>query len=166
MDNCIEITGIETLALHCQLHKQVNRWMTATVWIVYGAVAVRSWTHSEDLLEAIIATVLYVLAAFLVTRIPLWTARSGYKQKLKYYGGTMPTSITTFGDVIQLQDIDSNLTIPYDKLRKVVFLPDCIALYQGKHRAVGIPNREFTKGSMEELKALLRQKRPDLKIPE
>ena len=77
----------------------------------------------------------------------------------------MPTSVTTFGDAIRLQDIDSSLTIPYDKIRKVVFLRDCIVLYQGKHQAVGIPNREFTKGSMAELKALLRQKCPDLKIP-
>ena len=165
MDNCIEITGYETLELHCQLHKQVNRWVTIAVWFIYGVFCLRSCICSEDLAGAIIAIVVYVPAAFLITRIPLWMAKSGYKQKLKYYGGTRPTSVTTFGDVIQLRDIDSSLTIPYDKLRKVVFLPDGIALYQGNHRAVGIPNREFTKGSMEELKALLRQKRPDLKIP-
>ena len=165
MDNCIEITGYETLELHCQLHKQVNRWVTIAVWFIYGVFCLRSCICSEDLAGAIIAIVVYVPAAFLITRIPLWTAKSGYKQKLKYYGGTMPVGVVTFGDVIQIQDIDSSLTIPYDKLRKVVFLRDCIVLYQGNHRAVGIPNREFTKGSLEELKALLRQKRPDLKIP-
>ena len=165
MDNCIEITGVETLELHLQLRKYVNRVVTIVIWLVYGAAAVRSCIRSEDLAGAIIAIVVYVPAAFLITRIPLWTAKSGYKQKLKYYGGTMPVGVVTFGDVIQIQDIDSSLTIPYDKLRKVVFLRDCIVLYQGKHQAVGIPNREFTKGSMAELKALLRQKCPDLKIP-
>ena len=73
MDNCIEITGVETLELHLQLRKYVNRVVAIVIWLVYGAAAVRSCIRSEDLAGAIIAIVVYVPAAFLITRIPLWT---------------------------------------------------------------------------------------------
>lgn len=166
MEYPIEIKGRETPELFSQLHQHAYRWMPVFFVAAYGSYILWTWLTGDDLFFQITYTVMYSLLALLFCQFPKWIAKRSYKAKLKYYGGTMPESTSSFGDEIQLRDVDSSLTIPYSKIKRIAFLKDCIVLTLTDHKSIAVPNREFTKGSLDELKQLLRQKRPDLKIPE
>lgn len=166
MEYSVEITGRDTPELFMQLHRYTFRWMPAFFIVGYGGYILWSWLSYDSLSLKITYTVIYSLLALLFSRYPRWIARRAYKNKLKYYSGTMPESVSSFGEQILLRDVDSSHTIPYSRLKRVVFLKDCIALTLTDHKTIGIPNREFTRGSLEELKQLLREKCPELKISE
>ena len=167
MEYQIEIIGKETLEMHRQLYRKVLSILNVMIVLLYGGAILKEWLlNNHDLSFRIVFTIYLVLAGSLFSCIPNWIAKRSYRNKLKYYNGEMPTVVSRFDDKILIQDVDSWRTIPYEKLTKINFLPDCILLRLGQHQTIGIPNREFSKGSMKELKQLLREKRPDLKIPE
>ena len=166
MEYPVEIRGRETLEVFIQLHRKAFWWLPVFSLVMFVGYTIYIWLTEEYLAVQIGTTVIYALLAVLFWYSPNWIAKKSFKAKLKYYNGTMPEDICRFGEDILLQDPDSSQSIPYSKIKKVFFTKDCIGITLTDRRCLGIPNREFTKGSLAELKALFREKRPDLKIPE
>ena len=166
MEYSIEIRGEEPRELFVQLYQKALGILPVVTTALYALAALLVWMREDEPVVKVVTTVLYVIFAVVFLQIPKWTGKRAYKAKLKYYGGTMPEDICRFGEEIVLMDVDSTQKISYGKIRKIYFFRDGIGLRLTDRRVLGIPNREFTRGSLAELKQLFREKRPDLKIPE
>lgn len=168
MEYRIEIVGTETRQLFRQLYSRAlfRGLLIATgLFLLAAVLAFRLGSMDEDASLPALSAV-YILFAGLIWLCPIWFGTRAYQNKLKYYDGVMPESTVRFGDQIVIADVDSTHTIPYDKLTRLCFMKNGIAFVLGKQKMIGIPNETFTKGSLQELKQFLREKRPDLKIPE
>ena len=99
----------------------------------------------------------------------LWPYRAGrkaYKNMLKYYDGTIPEVVVRFGETITFTQRDSVTTIPYNKLKQVSILKDGVMLHNELGGGYVVANGGFTKGSKQEMLALLREKCPNAKLPD
>ena len=111
-------------------------------------------------------SLIYVVLAMQYLLWPYRVARKAYKDMLKLHDGTIPSTIVRFGDKITLSQGDTFLTMPYSKLKTVSFLKDCILLHNEVGGCYIVANDGFTKGSKQELAAFLREKCPQLKLPD
>ena len=59
-----------------------------------------------------------------------------------------------------------HITVEYRKIVRVLRLKHSYVLMIGKRNGVMLDPKGFTKGAFEEFKHFLREKRPDLTIPE
>ena len=92
--------------------------------------------------------------------------KRAYTQLLEYYDSSMiPTSVY-FGEKITIHNQDQTRVIEYRKIEKVVSMKYSYAIYDKKPGVLLLDPNGFTKGSFEGFKQFLREKRPDLKIPE
>ena len=108
---------------------------------------------AQSLCVAII--ILQVLLPDLYTVLSLRSSK-------KNHDGVLPETRVVFGADIQMFDGMVHLTIPYDKIRKVVRLKHCIFLMNGKRTGIILDPAGFTTGSWEELRELLREKCPGI----
>ena len=166
MDSQIEVVGKETPELYTQLYNKVIGFLRVPTTTVFGILILLAWLENDDVITQIVMTFGYGVAMLVFLCYPTWVAKIAYKNKLKYYDGEMPQTRACFGEQILLEDVDTRKIIPYEKIEKVYFMHHGIAIRLNAHTTIGLPNQEFTKGSLSELKQLLREKRPDLKIPE
>jgi hypothetical protein len=104
-----------------------------------------------------------ILTAILFPHLLVWRAQKNGK---KQNDGIQPEVIVTFGDIIEMHEGMVHLTIPYQKVVRVVRLKYSYVLMLGKRNGVMLSPDHFTKGNFEEFKQFLREKRPDLNIPE
>lgn len=81
-------------------------------------------------------------------------------------GGVIPESVVSFGDKIELRTAGACNTWEYENITKVVHLKHSYALRNGQKVYLLLRPEGFTKGTFEEFKDFLRQKCPDLVIPE
>jgi len=88
------------------------------------------------------------------------------KNGKKQNDGVAPEVIITFGETIKLHEGMVDITVEYRKIQKVVRLKHSYMLMIGKRNGLMLNPDCFTKGTFEEFKQFLREKRPDLKIPE
>jgi len=98
--------------------------------------------------------------------MPQLYARSVMKNTKKQNDGIVPEVIITFGETIKLHEGWVDVTVEYRKIQKVVRLKHSYMLMLGKRNGLMLRPDSFTKGTFEEFKQFLREKRPDLKIPE
>ena len=84
----------------------------------------------------------------------------------KQNDNVLPETVVTFGDTIEMHEGMAHFTIEYRKIQKVVRLKHSYVLLNGKRTGIILCIDGFTKGSFEEFKQFLREKRPDLSIPE
>ena len=134
----MSIFGLTFVVLGIFLEKSFYYWMSP----IYNAVAV--W---------------YLI-------LPCRLAKKEYKKTLKYHDGNIPETVVRFGDAITLTQGDCVHTLPYNKLKKVCVLKDCLLLYNEMGGAHLIARDGFTKGSMQEMFTLLRAKSPQAKMPD
>lgn len=59
-----------------------------------------------------------------------------------------------------------HITAEYCKIVRVVRLKHSYVLMMGKRNGLILDSNAFTKGTFEEFKQFIREKRPDLNIPE
>lgn len=105
-----------------------------------------------------------VLLVFL-WRLPGSTARSIMKEVVKQNNGQIPECVALFGDVI-LSNMGEQEGYDYSRIRKVVALKHSYVVYIDKRVSIPVTRDGFVKGDFASFKAFLREKRPDLKIPE
>ena len=98
--------------------------------------------------------------------LPHLFAWSTLRNAKKQNDGVLPETVIAFGETIEMHEGMVHLTIEYRKIVRVVRLKHSYMLMLGKHNGVIIDPNGFTKGSFEEFKGFLREKRPDLTIPE
>ena len=98
--------------------------------------------------------------------MPQWYTWLTLRNVKKQNDGMQPETIVTFGDIIEMHEGMVHLTIEYRKIKKVIRLKYSYMLMLGKRNGVMLAPDSFTKGTFEEFKQFLREKRPDLVIPE
>ena len=168
MDYQIEISGKENLRMCRQMYLKVLSpyvLIGLAIFIIAALRSVRYWLLSGEAVY-IAYIVMYLLMSILLLLLPFGYARRVFNQRLKYYNGVLPDGRIRFGDTIVIEEVDSTQTIPYVKITKVLLMPGCIVLYLGKTKIIGFPDEVFTKGSLPELKNLMRTRCPNAKIVE
>lgn len=93
-------------------------------------------------------------------------AWSSLRNAKKQHDNMQPESVITFGDVIEVHEGMVRITLEYRKIRKVVRLKHCYLLMNGKRTGIMLREDGFTKGTFPEFKQFLREKCPDITIPE
>lgn len=117
----------------------------------------------EEMLRIVILVgVLYTVTAVLPYLHAMLTLNGVKKQN----DGVMPETVVTFGDTIQIFEGMVHLTIEYHKVIRVVRLKHSYCLMTSKSTAVLLREDAFTKGTFEGFKQFLREKYPQMKIPE
>ena len=112
-------------------------------------------------------TLLMVLACFaLVQLLPEYYAHSTLRSIKRCNGGVLPETCATFGDTIEMQEGSGCLTVEYRMIRRVLRLKHSYVLMTSLRTGLMLREDGFNEGGFEACKALIRQKRPDLKIPE
>ena len=117
--------------------------------------------------EEMIPTLLFMGIIFaLLYFLPDWFTWNILRHTKKQNDGILPETIASFGDHIEVDEGMVHYTIEYRKLMKVVSLKHSYVLMLGKRNGIILDASAFTKGTFEEFKQFLREKRPDLSIPE
>ena len=80
--------------------------------------------------------------------------------------GVMPETRITVGETIEMDEGIVHVSLEYRKLRRVMHLKHSYVLMLGRRNGLIIDPNGFTKGTFAEFKQFLREKRPDLDIPE
>ena len=126
---------------------------------------IRSWFWG--ILVEMLPTLAFMAMVFMALYfLPDFYAWSSHRQGKKQNDGAMPETVITFADTIELREGMVHITVEYRKIIRVVHLKHSYVLMIGKRNGVLLDPNGFTKGSFSEFKSFLRQKRPDLKIPE
>ena len=110
----------------------------------------------------ILLPVLLVVVFFM----PDWVTWINLRRIRKQNDGAIPVTVVTAGDTLEMHEGMVHYTIEYRKLQKVIRLKHSYALMIGKRNGLILDPACFTKGTFAEFKQFLREKRPDLNIPE
>lgn len=106
-----------------------------------------------------------IVILLLLWRLPGSTAKSILNEISKQNGGKPIECAALFGDII-LSNMGDQEGYDYSRIRKVVSLKHSYVIYIDKRISIPVTRDGFTKGDFASFKAFLREKRPDLKIPE
>ena len=133
--------------------------------LIYIGFVVKCWY--EGILPYMILSLLFVGAVFtaiyFLPHFYTWLLLHNTK---KQNDGVQPEVVVSFGDAIEVREGMVHLTIEYRKIKKVVRLRHSYLLMNSRRGGIMIDPEKFTKGTFEEFKQFLREKRPDLVIPE
>jgi len=116
----------------------------------------------EDLRFLLIWSVVMLICIFM----PQWLSWLSLRNAKKQNDGVVPESVLTFGETIEMHEGNAHFTFEYRKIAQVVRLNHSYVLMLGKRNGIILRTDCFTKGSFAEFKQFLREKRPDLDIPE
>lgn len=120
-------------------------------------------------LGGFVAWVMFAVIIAYIIRIltfPASRAKNYIKSTKEYYNGTVPQTVVRFGEEEITVICGNNTgTVPYDKIDTAYFLKHSIVLRAGKMASVTLSTTGFTKGSIPELRSLLKEKCPLLKLP-
>ena len=105
-----------------------------------------------------------VVILALLWRLPGSTAKSILAEVIKQNGGQNPECVALFGDFV-LSNMGDQEGYGYERIRKIVSLKHSYVIYIDKRISIPVTRDGFTKGDFEGFKAFLKEKRPDLKIP-
>lgn len=163
-ENVYEETEDMVYRLNCKvLHKQRILW-TVLMSFFAAAFAFLGWILER--IPYLLAAVAYLLLAVRYFRMPRRYARKALKKKLEYYNGTNPPMTVQFGEEIVFRDLDSLQTIPYSKVKNLYMLKGYLCIRTEMNAWHAFPMTGFTKGSPRELTDFLREKCPQLKLPD
>ena len=139
----------------------IGTWAIYLLFVLIPMV-VNPAIFEDDTFFLVSMGVILLVSAFF-PHLYAWSARSGAK---KQNDDVMPETVITFGDTIELTEGPVRITVEYRKIVKVVHLKHSYVLMIGKRNGVMLRPDGFVKGTFEEFKQFLREKRPDLKIAE
>lgn len=130
------------------------------VGLYYYCVSKGTWPYVSSMFQ--FAAVLLVVL-FFMPHIQAWMLLRSMK---KNNDGVLPEDRVTLGETIEMDEGMVHLSVEYRKIKRVVRLKHSYMLMLGRRNGLILDPNAFTKGSFEEFKQFLREKRPDLKIPE
>ena len=143
------------------------RWPVAAVtFLVYAFVAIPAFAAPDTFSEIMPALTVMGVAMVVVLPLPHWYTWATLRGIKKQNDGQQPEAVITFGETIELREGMVHITLEYRKLVRVVRLKYSYMLMIGKRRGLMLDPNGFTKGTFEEFKQFLREKRPDLTVPE
>jgi hypothetical protein len=132
---------------------------------IYAFFVLRSWRWGilwEMLPSLAMMGVVFLVLGFM----PDWITWINLRRVRKQNDNAMPETVVTLGEQIEMHEGMVHYTIEYRKLVKVIRLKHSYALMLNRRSGIILNPNGFTKGTFEEFKQFLREKRPDLKIPD
>ncbi len=134
-------------------------------WILLISLFVISYTKGMLVkyweIETVLAVVL--LVAFFTPHYLTWFSFAKLKKK---NDGRLPEAIVRFADSITCQIGEGIFAFDYADLVGVIHMRHSYKLQFTNRRGLLLDTDAFTKGTFSEFKKFIRQKRPDLVIPE
>ena len=97
---------------------------------------------------------------------PHYYAWSAMRNTKRLNDGVIPSVTIRFGDTIEMEEGVTRLTVHYHNISRVVRLKHSYVLMTSRRTGVMLREDGFTKGTFSKFKQFLREKHPDLKIPE
>ncbi len=110
-----------------------------------------------------VMSVVVLLAFFLLPEFAAWET---LRQQKKKSGGNLLAYQVCFGDEIVDTSPGQQMILSYDRVERVVHLKHSYVLMIDKRTGILLDINGFTKGSFPEFKQLLREKCPNLLIPD
>lgn len=110
-------------------------------------------------------SILILVFVMLLSYLPELYAFRCVRRLKKQNGGTVPETLVSFGDAIEIQEGEASMKVDYSQIKKVKRLKQSYVLLIGRRTGILVDYYGFTEGSYLELVEFLREKRPDLKIP-
>lgn len=132
---------------------------------IYAYFIAKSWWHG--ILLEMLPMLLFMGVVFgSLYFLPDFYAWCSFRNVKKQNDGVLPETVVTFADTIEIHEGMVHITIEYRKIQKVVRLKHSYVLMNSKRSGIMLCEDGFTKGNFSEFKQFLREKCPDLKIPE
>ena len=137
-------------------------------YMIYTAYSfVEGYLNNVIWVDFIFWFVFYGAGAVLSLAMPSVAAQRNLRALRRRNLGQPVVAVKQFGDRIVSTCAGSVDTLDYCNIKKVCSLKTCYVICFEHNMALLIISRDgFTKGTFEEFKQFLREKRPDLKIPE
>ena len=143
------------------------RWMMVVLLGVATVVLIVVMIGAEKIDASIIMPlILAPLSSVVLAILPQLCAKLEMRVIRKKHGGVVPASITWFGKEISTNDGDGRQYAAYSQITAIRMFHDYFAIFLDHFTILILSYDGFTQGSFQEFKQFLRQKRPDLKIPE
>ena len=168
MEYLIENVYIDSEKLLRQVYEKILRkrqvlWTVTmavmSVLFLFGGVVLKDALYQ-------VGAAGYMALAVWFWLLPRRMARKAHKKMLKFYDGVIPETVVRFGETITLTQADRFTTIPYNKLKRVSVLKDCLLLHDEIGGVYFLSNDGFTKGGKQDMLALLKEKCPNVKLPD
>ena len=140
----------------------------STVFVaVVALIGITAFCAAQGILDQMKWLLIFVavmdIIVFFFPNLAAWTSiRNAKKQN----DGVQPEVAVTFGENIELREGMVHITMEYRKIIRVVRLKHSYILMTGKRSGVILDPNGFTKGTFEEFKQFIRNKRSDLVVPE
>ena len=136
-------------------------------WILYLFLLIPILLRPESFSNGLRTTLLILGPVMLVNSfLPQIYGFTTLRNAKKLNDGVQPEVVITFGDTIELREGMIHITVEYHKILRVIHLKHSYMLMIGKRNGVMLDPDGFTTGTFPEFKEFLREKRPDLQIPE
>ena len=130
---------------------------------LYFAIRSYFWGILVEMLPTLVFMAVMFSALYFLPDFYAW---SSHRQGRKQNDGCMPETVITFGETIEVREGMVHITVEYRKIVRVLHLKHSYVLMIGKRNGVLLDPDGFVKGTFPEFKQFLREKCPDLKIPE
>lgn len=136
--------------------------------VLVGSAGLIFYSASQGILAEVADTfTLCGLVFLLLFFLPWYISWNALRTSKRNNDGVIPeTRITVNEDRIDVDEGWVHFTLEYRKFRRVVHLKHSYVLMMGRRSGLMIDPDGFTKGTFAEFKQFLREKRPDLNIPE
>lgn len=136
--------------------------------VLVGFAGLIFYSASQGILAEVADTfTLCGLVFLLLFFLPWYISWNALRTSKRNNDGVIPeTRITVEDDRIDVDEGWVHFTLEYRKFRRVVHLKHSYVLMIGRRSGLMIDPDGFTKGTFAEFKQFLREKRPDLNIPE
>lgn len=168
MEYLFENIYVDTEKLLRQTYKKILK-KKVLIWTAVSVVMGLLFLFAGVVLDKPVyrwGSLIYVVLAVWYLLWPHRIARKAYKNMLKFYDGVIPETVVRLADAITLTQGETVTTIPYNKLKQVSILDDCLLLHNEIGGAYIVSNDGFTKGTKQEMLAFLKEKCPQLKLPD
>ena len=166
MESYFENTGKPDVRAWAEMQYRIGMkrtWIWISIYTVLGTVCL--YNHIRGNGSFFSPLILYAYAVYLLV-MPYYRTSKGLKKQAEFYGGELPENTARFGEIIQIGNAMESKSWEYAHLVGVYSWKYSYGLRFADDMVLVMDRSNFTKGTFEEFKEFLRQKRPDLEIPD
>lgn len=171
METQFEVSSILEEKHYVEFYRYIwrkNYWMVLVVLVL----CILSACLESDK-DPIVWVVYIILMSVYVGVYALWmysrprrAARKTMKQNQTFDGSERAPSVTTFGEDIRDESPNATAKIPYDRIKSIHISENVIVLIDIRDVAIIMDKNGFNKGSFQDFLPFIREKCPQLKLPE
>lgn len=153
------------------IRETYRHWFGKKLWVFYilfavmGAYSFLAYLGSGIVRSLLLALLIWATMVFYILA-PRSLAAKRYKKQLNQFDGKIPPFTVRFGEEITYQDGSLQLSFPYAKVKKVEMAREHIFIRDQIGNCMCFPTDSVTKGTVPELLQFLKEKCPNVKIPE